>query len=181
MRSRGNKIPGASFFFPRRLSPKGMCVIFNWRVAAAVAGRPANNNKKKRERRWRQVCCVCCTWGFISLASAWAATGEFGQQAPPRGDFQRLSAAFSWCSRPKEKEEEEEGGLVTFSPARLDRCENARVTLYAPSSSITNNGLPHLYVYIQNVCVCVLWRRVRAAVRDIYIYTPITTFRSLRV
>lgn len=85
------------FFFPRRLSPRGLCVIFNWRVAAAaaVAGRPANNNKKKRERRWRQVCCVCCTWGFISLASAWAATGEFGQQAPPRGDFQRLSAAFS--------------------------------------------------------------------------------------
>jgi hypothetical protein len=46
--------------------------------------------------------------------------------------------------------------LVTFSPARLDRCENARVTLYAPSSSITNNGLPHLYVHSKCVCVCLV-------------------------
>lgn len=70
-----------------------MCVIFNWRVAAAaVAGWPANNNLKKRETLASGVLAAV---GFYQSSICWA-TGEFRQQAPPRGDFQRhLSAAFS--------------------------------------------------------------------------------------
>jgi len=48
------------------------------------------------------------------------------------------------------KREARGGKEIAGNLLQLDRCENARVTLYAPSSSITNNGLPRTFT-------CVLW------------------------
>ena len=50
-----------------------------------------------------------------------------------------------------------------------DRCENARVTLYAPSSSITNNGY---HILVGNTYIIITATKVRGGRYAPRVYTP---------
>lgn len=141
------------------LSPVGeMCCFVSLKkngVLDMKRSKRETDIKGKQKWKWRQL-----LFGFrrdffffiksnINVFCCYIAVGLCECQTRPEGSYIQTSFFYIGHSRGLKNSWRERVKIWPVAKAlaysRPDRCENARVTLYAPSSSIINNGLPHTF------------------------------------
>lgn len=125
-----------------------------WRVRHETKQK-GDRYKRKKKWKWRQL-----LFGFrrdffffiksnINVFCCYIAVGLCECQTRPEGSYIQTSFFYIGHSRGLKNSWRERVKIwpvaKVLAYSRPDRCENARVTLYAPSSSIINNGLPHTF------------------------------------